>query len=933
MKIYLNKKECKIFKNNNKKIIKNGKKKLYKHWILNPLSPGELIQDASVNAITGLQEVAGRYTCTGFIELPKDAKTISVVNALNNQAAYHIFAVYDENKNFIKGSCKNPNHGDWYFEIPAGEDHMDFEMPENAKYIRFSSTSDGNITGGYYWSETPNIPEFIHESNKTYNVNTVSDLKVLDVKTGDIVVTQGYNSIGDLGNATYDIMTYDEFNYLLPNDIKISINSAGRTTCTPVDEHGNHTLNNGLIAKLRLDGEIRPEQWGAIAEESFNSCQAFVHMFAHVKTGTIRLKKDGVYGLGLIYEDDTVSSFKDNPYKSFMCGGLLGGQFYAKPIMANIHNVKIVGDNSLITNHDKMFGSGGMGVLNFAGIIDGLKFDGVSFDGKGRTMMSPNKNSNHIIFYAPATFANAHPAFKDVHPLFDKKSNAYINGYIQDMEVANCSFKDAGAMYRTAGDWGGDHILIINPTAMDNLNIHHNRFESWGRWVLAVDLGGNCECLTNTKFDDNICIGANAYEEVNEDGTSKFLIDLDKKEFLKLNPNYTEAGLDRMLDQWRWRALGMIDFEAKKCFDNVSFQRNHFIGSGGWAINGCSRINKNFVIKDNYYIHVGGGYPYSFECYSGMTENWLVEGNTFPGGCGFRMGYFTNGMTFRNNVGLKGIRTFGLAGNIIIENNSQENYGDGTTHVWSHESNNYDDPHFPLEEVIASGGTHIVYKNNEGCINAKFTDPDNIEKTSFFTYDIDFTYPIEKANVVEFTNKITIDPTMYKYSGQGVLFKGVRLSKPIENSNMLASICYLEKGQMLATNCQEWGVVGGDLFKNKLIENFSSYNGCNWAAYASRNNLSKISIVCTESGYYTGACEYGFRDNCTHISFIIDKGLTLQDNAYVNTDDDIYWTKVGGKLTQIPTHKEGMVTYTDEEGNSVDLYYIGKVMKAELVVE
>ena len=169
--------------------------------------------------------------------------------------------------------------------------------------------------------------------------------------------------------------------------------------------------------------------------------------------------------------------------------------------------------------------------------------------------------------------------------------------------------------------------------------------------------------------------------------------------------------------------------------------------------------------------------------------------------------------------------------------------------------------------------------------------------------------------------------------GRSIMYKGCRISKPIDNTYLLGSILYIEKGQLLATNCQKWGVIGGDLLKNKLIENFINYNNCKWSAYANRNNLNKISIVCTESGYYPGCCEYAFRENCTHISYILNKNLTIQDNAYINTDEDVYWTEKGGKLTQVPTHKEGMATYTDENGNSIDLYYIGKVGKFELRCE
>lgn len=34
---------------------------------------------------------------------------------------------------------------------------------------------------------------------------------------------------------------------------------------------------------------------------------------------------------------------------------------------------------------------------------------------------------------------------------------------------------------------------------------------------------------------------------------------------------------------------------------------NHITGTAGFAVNGSSQENKNFVIKDNFWEHCGGG--------------------------------------------------------------------------------------------------------------------------------------------------------------------------------------------------------------------------------------------------------------------------------------------------------------------------------------
>ena len=77
-----------------------------------------------------------------------------------------------------------------------------------------------------------------------------------------------------------------------------------------------------------------------------------------------------------------------------------------------------------------------------------------------------------------------------------------------------------------------------------------------------------------------------------------------------------------------------------------------------------------------------------------------------------------------------------------------------------------------------------------------------------------------------------------------------------------------------------------------------------------------------------GTCEYGFRYNATHISYVLDKDLTLQDHAYVYTDENLYYTEKGGKLTKAPTHTEG--TALDGE---TELIYIGKIAKVKVVAE
>ena len=75
-----------------------------------------------------------------------------------------------------------------------------------------------------------------------------------------------------------------------------------------------------------------------------------------------------------------------------------------------------------------------------------------------------------------------------------------------------------------------------------------------------------------------------------------------------------------------------------------------------------------------------------------------------------------------------------------------------------------------------------------------------------------------------------------------------------------------------------------------------------------------------------------FRENIIHISYIINNNLKLQDTAFVNTDDNLYYVVGSAKLTEVPTcTQRGTREYTDVDGNTITLHYIGKVLRAKVV--
>ena len=750
---------------------------------------------------------------------------------------------------------------------------------------------------------------------KETTVNTVADLKVGDFDIGDIVTTRGFYTVGDNGAAHYEIMTYEYwYENVLPKDVRY-INYQNKWSKTPIDEYGNHTLNNGNVAAL-VGNSYTPEQWGAKGDGETNDVWPFIHMFAQVKTGEIICRSDATYILGLIYDMEDPSTARDNPYKAYLCGALLGGQYFYKPIMANVKNLVIDGNGCLITQPAGQWGNSGMGMLNFAQDIENLEIKNFRFDGKGRTMFynidetKAPKTSNHTIFYSPGQlYLNGMPDGEN-HYKYGKEYNklepnaSFKPCYVKNFNIHHNSFNDAGTMWSKAGDWGGDFILFINPTALDGLYIEDNLFENWGRWVFAIDLGGYGERLYNIKFNRNQCLGANR-EEVNG------------------------------LDMWKWRALGLIDFETKKCFENVEFIGNTVKGSAGWAINGNSKVNRNFVIKDNYWQHLGGGYPYGFELYSGIGSNIVFEGNELVG-VGVKPGYFTHDFTFINNYMTSSVRTAGVAGTIRFENNTSEERG-FVRHLWSHVSNNYDDSFITMEKA-RKDRIKVIFKNNDCFMGAMFNNFAEPEKdmAKYFDFDLDYDV-IMKSEVTAFNSDLAIDFQKAKYNSQSLYFNGVKSIGPLVDKNAISAI-YFKKGQTAIKSLNAMATVGGKYFNEDLVENFNTYGtfGYNWNSYIEKHGLSNVALECTEDGYLPGACQYGFRNQVTHIKYFTEPDangnrVKAQDNAYICTDEDLYFTIAGGALDIVPTHKEGTKVYTNSDGTTIELIYIGKLGKFKLV--
>ena len=529
----------------------------------------------------------------------------------------------------------------------------------------------------YEKPETPIEPEL------DYMVNTVADLKKRNYKIGDIVTTKGYYSVGDGGEARYIIQDYDYYlNTWLPADCrKVGVKP---TMCdvalkdTPVDEYGNHTLNNSLVACLFDKENIKAEQYGAKGDGKSDNIEPFIHLFAHMKHGKITLKKDGIYLIGQRKQENIPSlySFVDNPYRAYMSGR---GSYTQKPIMANIDGVEIVGENSTIKIKDNDFCNTGkttdMAILHLFRFIRNLKIHGIIFDNNGLTMDASHVVSNHGIIYKSGNSALDGGKLAPYSEVKDEISN---------IEIYDCEFKEGGTR-KNVQDVGGDGILIINPSELSHdINIHNNKFINWGRWCFAIDLGGNGECIENVKFNNNYC-------------------------FQDASKNTSSYG--------GCRGLGWIDFEARKCFKNLEVCNNYVDGWHGFAFNGAGKVSENVTIKNNIMANttvntVGSkGYPYTYNFYGVQAKNLVFENNTITPGS-MKLGYTFYNATIRNNKFPSTTDGFGIngaVGDIIIEGNEREDRGQ----FCSIEIEG-DLPDYLTEEEKENLEVNLIFRNNKG---------------------------------------------------------------------------------------------------------------------------------------------------------------------------------------------------------------------------
>lgn len=788
----------------------------------------------------------------------------------------------------------------------------------------------------------PDYPE-LELVDYDMEINLKEDLLSLEVEEGTIVKTKGYYEINDGGQACYKIMTYENWYNELPIDLKLVTYHNDRIGCNPVcyknpvDNFGNHRLNNGMVAKLlpNKDGFVRVEQWGCF-EGRMDNCRALVHCFANnLRNSKILFKKEANYVFYNSYKTENKnridSIIKEIPWWLNRNGICSNGNEYALihhtrttafPMIGDAQNLELCGNNCSIR-----LGNGqmcGFSMIGMGGYIDGLKIHGFNFDGNFREQVYElNPDGSYPTNEAGEKVYNTLPPHGHGLSYFTTQLNTngiqvdsngnikdgngeifgegitkeailnygnFENTHFNDVEIYGNTFKDFGSG-QNIPDNGGDCILIINPTYSKNVNVHNNKMLNWGRWAFAVDLGGNGERFYNYTFKQNLCIQDenNYLGQDTEDGT--------------------HTG---------YRGLGFIDFEARKCFTNLEVSENYVYGANGWAFNGNGKISENIKIERNYLYRPAytwrSIYPYSFTFYSVYPKDLIFKANEInAGSCG--LGNIHNLEISNNKFTGTGTVSFDMTGKCIIKNNE----GEGTRGQLFQLRSSYSswlttetsEFFIPKEERK----TDILFKNNKGggvcgtLINTG--DPKYYNNTS-----------------VIFENNMFNKFSVNTYGLKEFKFDDSQLIKQKANGN---PIVYVARG-MKATKpsfCYGFSMVVGGLHFNaedKLIDSLNGM-GRNTLKYFTTDLLysdyvRQGELYCIEEGYIPIAGEFLVNSADDYWAANSKCG---RDTFYIYNDNVYYCDKDGTFGDVPPTHMYGTV----ENGDS-QLMFFDKLAKIEI---
>ena len=667
-----------------------------------------------------------------------------------------------------------------------------------------------------------------------YEYSNISEIKKAKLKIGDIVKTKGYYEENDNGAAIYEIMSYEQWYKELPDDLKAVAYETDQLgnpvwSKTIVDEYGNHTLENGLVAKIVNDDVITPEQWGCIGDGITDNTEQLIHLFSFTKSGYIKFKKNATYLMKSRAENRNGKS--NNEYIWLMCGAVTGGASHGKPVMANINCVILDGNNCTIKINDNDFSqnTNDFGMFQFSGVIKNLEIKNFNFDGNGFSVLSENtRATNHTLVYLPSNMnaVQLNNGTGEIEPNIPNKDK---ESEFSNVNIHDNYFKNSGTAIDTQ-DGGGDFILLINPKISHDVYIENNTFENWGRWVFSVDLGGEGECFENYKFNSNTCIQND----------------------------------DNRLGNGKYRGLGWIDFESKKCWSNLEIKNNYVEGLNCFAINGAGKVSENITISGNTIKRIDrdykSAYPYMFEFYGVEMKNLNFENNNIEANGSYNFGYTLNNINIKNNTISSPIQFKGLYGYVIVDGNIKEDKG-ALIQILGLSIPTYINDSEKLK-------CKFSFINNEGGIEgargqaAMFFNPDLPGKYSY----IDIIIEGNKSklfNIVAWdAENFQFDPSQVEdevaFAVRGAKFTDCTFTKEVNNPVVGGGI--YDKGNIITKTLNKCSRVEEAYFYQKL--NFKN------------NNILK----CSKSGYLPTGGEF----------LLCDGDKVFRENMKVNKYDHIY---------------------------------------------
>ena len=780
-------------------------------------------------------------------------------------------------------------------------------------------------------------------------VDLKNDLLTLDVEAGTIVKTKGYYATNDGGQACYEIMTYEDWWNQLPIELKMVTYHNDRIGVNqvfyknPADNYGNHRLKNGMVARLlpNKDGYIRVEQWGVFPGRTDNN-RALIHILANNhQNSKILFGKGAKY---VLYYDTKNQAYQNqngiiDEVPWWLNADSIGnnGNEYAvmlhcrqtsKAVIGDAQNLELCGNGATITIPQNEFCKGNtadFAMIETGGYVDGLKIHGFTFDSNGLEQYQyydeskeeyvSMRTTNHTLSYFSSAF-NVGLGDKEATTAVRDGNNNKVLGETTWSEVKNYNQREKmcfdnvevyGNTFLANGttvdipDGGGDDILIINPEESNNVSIHNNKMYNWGRWVLAIDLGGNGERFYNYSFKQNICIQDTSNVTRTVSGTA-------------------------VAPTGRNRGLGWIDFEARKCFTDLDVSENYVYGANGWAFNGNAKISENITINANNIERPAYSwksiYPYAFEFYYVYPKNIKVTNNKLTSAGSIRWGNLSYNMILENND--FGEASFGITrplGTVIVRNNTGTGIRNQTYSIsapadlpWiEDETSEY---YLPVEERK----TNILFEGNQtgGVVsNIILTDSDldtdyrrNITLT--FKNNKFAKFVVNAIGIKDFYfTPDQLTTTEMAWSARGCKYSSPVVCRSVDNP--VPGGLYYKEGDLVTSSLDKITRLFGPKYYSELFTDMKNPNG----------SIKKDQdMYCTKEGVFPVNGEFL---NCDADAYF-EAGKEYNVGTFIYTKDNMYYVKTKGTTgTEEPTHTKGTVT-----NGTAELMWVAPIARYEM---